>query len=62
MKNGDVSDLASKMEWLIVHDAERREMGIKARESAAKRRLSIVMSEYEVLLHKVVNKQQLGVL
>lgn len=62
VKNGDVSDLASKMEWLIVHDAERREMGIKARESAAKRRLSIVMSEYEVLLHKVVNKQQLGVL
>lgn len=57
VKNGDVRDLASKIEWLIVHESERREMGIKARESATKRRLSVVMSEYEMLLHKVVNKQ-----
>ena len=48
--DGDVEDLSSKMEWLIVHDAERREMGINARKSAAKRKLSVVMMDYERLL------------
>ena len=55
-KNGDVQDLASKIEWLIVHESERKEMGKKARESAANRRLSIVMSEYEMLLKNVMIK------
>ena len=49
-RDGDVPDLSSKMEWLIVHDAERREMGAKARKSAARRRLSMVMTDYERLL------------
>jgi len=49
-RDGDVPDLSSKIEWLIVHDAERREMGINARKSAEKRRLSVVMTDYERLL------------
>ena len=49
-KDGDVEDLSAKMEWLIVHEAERRQMGIKAREQAAKRQLPIVMGQYEQLL------------
>lgn len=45
-KAGDIDDFAAKIEWLIIHDAERKEMGQKAREFAATRRLPIVMEEW----------------
>lgn len=54
VKNGDVCDLASKIEWLIVHESERKEMGEKARLWAANRSLPVVMYEYEKLLLSVV--------
>ena len=54
-QDGNVQDLSMKMEWLIVHEDERRAMGLKAREWAASRKLSVVMSEYEKLLLNVVS-------
>ncbi len=54
-KEGDVNDLASKIEWLINHDAERKEMGQKARVYAASRKQSVVMKDWENLYMSVVN-------
>ena len=48
-KDGDVGDLSSKIEWMITHEAERREMGQKAREAAAARKLDAVMGQWERL-------------
>ena len=48
-KDGDVKDLASKIEWLIIHDSERREMGRKARVFAASRKQDVVMGQWEKL-------------
>ena len=49
VRDGDVKDLALKMEWLITHERERKEMGQKARVSAAARKLSVVMKDWENL-------------
>ena len=48
-QDGDVQDLANKMEWMITHEAERLEMGRKARVSAASRKLDVVMGQWESL-------------
>lgn len=48
-KNGDVNDLTSKIEWLIVHDVLRIEMGKKARVFAASRKQDVVMGQWERL-------------
>lgn len=48
-KDGDVNDLASKIEWLIVHDVVRKEMGRKARVFAASRKQDVVMGQWEKL-------------
>ena len=45
-KDGDVKDLSEKIEWMITHKTERQMMGLKAREFAASRRLSIIMSRW----------------
>jgi glycosyltransferase involved in cell wall biosynthesis len=45
-KDGDVEDLATKIEWMITHEAERQMMGKKAREFASTRRLSVIMSRW----------------
>lgn len=52
-KDGDVEDLASKIEWLIIHEEERREMGRNARSSAASRKMSVVMTDWENLYTSV---------
>ena len=46
-RDGDVQDLAAKMEWLMTHDEERYEMGRKAREDAAKYKMSVIMQDWE---------------
>ena len=51
-KDGDVNDLTAKIEWMIIHDVERKEMGRKAREFAATRKLSVIMQEWEKLYSK----------
>lgn len=43
----EVADLASKMEWMITHDEERRQMGIRAHQSVARYRKETVMKEWE---------------
>ena len=48
-KDGDVNDLASKIEWLIAHEAERKDMGRKARVFAASRKQDVVMGQWEKL-------------
>mgnify|MGYP002853755802 CR=1 FL=1 len=48
-KDGDVEDLAAKMEWMIIHEEERLEMGCKAREDAAKYKMSVIMKDWEKL-------------
>lgn len=53
-KDGDVKDLASKIEWLITHEQERLEMGQNARLSAASRKMSVVMKDWEALYTSVV--------
>ena len=48
-ENGNVDDLAQKMEWLITHDLEREEMGKKARLAALAYKPSVLMKEWEKL-------------
>lgn len=48
-KDGDINDLASKIEWLIIHETERKEMGRKARVFAASRKQNVVMRQWERL-------------
>lgn len=53
-KDGDINDLASKIEWLIAHGAERKEMGRKARVFAASRKQDVVMGQWEELYTGIV--------
>ncbi len=46
-KNGDVKDLAGKMEWLITHPEERHIMGLNAHHYSAKFKKEIVMKDWE---------------
>ena len=48
-RNGDVDDLSAKIEWMITHDIERKEMGDKAYMAAAIYRPSNIMKEWENL-------------
>ena len=43
----DVNDLASKMDWIIVHDKERKDMGVKARHAAERYKKENIMKEWE---------------
>lgn len=43
----DTHDLAQKMEWMIAHKEERRQMGMKARQAAARYRKEVVMPMWE---------------
>lgn len=46
-KNGDVKDLADKMEWLITHTEERHAMGLNAHQYAAQFKNEVVMKDWE---------------
>ena len=54
-RDGDVQDLAAKIEWLITHDEERYAMGRKAREDASKYKMSVIMKYREELYTGVVS-------
>lgn len=54
-KNGDVDDLAEKMEWMITHDKERKEMGIRARESAKRYDKEKIMTQWINLFNELTN-------
>ena len=48
-KDGDVEDLSLKIEWLIVHEEERKVMGKNARIFASTRKMSVLMEKWEKL-------------
>ena len=43
----NVVDLSVKMEWMINHEQERKEMGLKARQSVARYKKENIMKEWE---------------
>lgn len=43
----DAKDLSIKMEWMIIHEKERREMGVKAHKSVTRYKKEFVMKEWE---------------
>lgn len=47
VKNGDVQDLAAKMEWLITHETERLLMGAEAKHVASQFRSDVIMKKWE---------------
>lgn len=53
-KDGDVTDFSAKIEWMITHENEREKMGKNAREFAATRRLSEVMSKWREIYGFVI--------
>jgi len=57
VRNGDVHDLSIKIEWLITHGKDRREMSYKAREYASTRRMSVVMTEWTALYNGVAKER-----
>ncbi len=40
-------DLSAKIEWMITHESERKDMGIKARQNVEKFKKDVVMKEWE---------------
>jgi glycosyltransferase involved in cell wall biosynthesis len=55
VENGNINDLANKIEWMITHEAERKEMGRQARRDAAKYKMSVIMKDWEDLYVGVVS-------
>ena len=47
-------DLSEKMEWMITHEAERREMGRQAHQAAARYQQDVVMKEWESIYSSVL--------
>jgi glycosyltransferase involved in cell wall biosynthesis len=53
-KDGNVEDLSAKIEWLIIHEKERKNMGKKARAFAATRKQEVVMEQWEEIYKGVI--------
>lgn len=51
----DVTDLAAKMEWMITHDEERKQMGLAAYQAAARYRKEVIMPQWEQAYLSVIN-------
>ena len=47
-------DLSEKLEWMITHEAERREMGRQAHQAAARYQQDVVMKEWETIYRSVL--------
>jgi len=52
----DVNDLASKMEFLISHDEDRKHMGEKAYKAAARFKKNMIMPQWERAYMRIVEK------
>ena len=52
----EVKDLASKMEWMITHPDERKQMGKNAHLAAAKYRKEVIIPEWERAYMSVIKK------
>ena len=55
-ENDNVEDLSAKIEWMIIHESERNEMGQAARKFAATRQLHVVMTKWERLYNSCIAK------
>lgn len=55
-ENGNIDDLAEKIEWMITHEKERNEMGIKARESTKRYDKNIIMRQWIDLFDELTKK------
>ncbi|MCH5307337.1 MAG: glycosyltransferase family 4 protein [Prevotella sp.] len=53
----DVKDFAQKMEWMITHEKERKEMGCKARKAAGRYEMNHVMKEWEATYFSVLDSK-----
>jgi glycosyltransferase involved in cell wall biosynthesis len=53
VKNGDVEDLAKKIDWMITHEKERKEMGIHAHESAKRYAKEPIMQQWMKLFDEM---------
>ena len=51
----EVEDLANKMEWMITHNEERREMGLRAHHAVARYRNDIIMPQWENAYMSVIH-------
>ena len=51
----DIQDMANKMEWMIIHEDERKEMGRKARIAALKYNKDSVMHDWEYVYSSVAD-------
>lgn len=47
-------DLSEKMEWMMTHEAERREMGRQAHQAAARYQQAVVMKKWEAVYNSVL--------
>ena len=56
-ENGNIDDLAEKMEWMITHEKERRIMGDNARKAAAIYKPSLIMKKWENVYTGVLNSK-----
>jgi len=54
----EVQDLADKMEWMITHEEERKAMGVRAHQAAARYRKEVVMPEWEKAYLSVIGKSK----
>ena len=57
VNDGDIKELSVKIEWLITHVKERKEMGKKARAYASSLRLSVVMEKWAALYTGIAIKK-----
>lgn len=56
-ENGNIDDLADKIEWMITHEKERKEMGIKARESAKRFKQDVIMKQWVKLFDDLIKEK-----
>ena len=56
-KNGDIDDLADKIEWMITHEYERHLMGERASLSAKKYYIEPIMKQWINLFNKLLDDQ-----
>jgi glycosyltransferase involved in cell wall biosynthesis len=54
-KNGDIKDLANKIDWMINHEKERHEMGLKAHVAVERYKIDTIMNEWISLFNDINN-------
>lgn len=57
-KNGDIDDLAEKMEYMITHEKERKRMGQKARINAERFKEDRIMNQWIQLFNTLVKSNE----